>query len=270
MQQGEIRSFLEKFFRAADCTIVENTPTYLTVDLTIDMDKAIMNRPFYWHYIEKTGGVPKPQRLTLITDFENGEGIKGERIHFGSPRLMQIFSVTKKLGAYIRLFEQTERHGTHNTALLPWLNLNMKISYICDRKKDIYRSIGLNLINGIMVENFHDELLARKIRLVAKIPDYSFTLSPLIKPASGIRRIEEKIRREIEADDHTWAEEAKARWREDEQLLERFYDDREELPESYFKEKEALKIQYEPHIEVTIINGGLFYLTEKQFHPDFQ
>ena len=55
-----------------------------------------------------------------------------------------------------------------------------------------------------------------------------------------------------------------------EQLLERFYDDREELPESYFKEKEALKIQYEPHIEVTIINGGLFYLTEKQFHPDFQ
>ena len=57
------------------------------------------------------------------------------------------------------------------------------------------------------------------------------------------------------------------RWQEDVRLLERFYEDREELPENYHKEKEALKIQYEPRIEVKVINGGLLYLTEERFLP---
>lgn len=267
MQQVEVHNFLERFFRAADCEIIENTPTYLTVALTIDMDKAIMNRPFYWHYVEKTGRVPEPARLTLITDFSNEEKQKGEKIHFGSSRLMQIFSRAREMGAYIRLYEIPEQQKEQNTALYPWLNLNIKISYLCDRKKDHFRSIGLNLINGMMVDRFHDEIQSKGIPLTAKIPDYTFTLTPLIKPVSGIRRIEERIRQEIVLDDHTWAEEARLRWQEDEQLLERFYEDREELPESYFKEKEALKVQYEPHIEVKIINGGLFYLMEKRFPP---
>ena len=45
------------------------------------------------------------------------------------------------------------------TPLKPWIGLNVKISYQCDRKKDVFNSIGLNLINGQMVENFHDHLI---------------------------------------------------------------------------------------------------------------
>ena len=44
------------------------------------------------------------------------------------------------------------------TPLLPWLCMNVKISYQCDRKRDIFKSIGLQLINGQMVEDFHDRL----------------------------------------------------------------------------------------------------------------
>ena len=40
----------------------------MTVQLTIELDKELMNRPFYWHYLEKTGGVPNPMKLTFITD----------------------------------------------------------------------------------------------------------------------------------------------------------------------------------------------------------
>jgi len=146
--------------------------------------------------------------------------------------------------------------------LFPWLGLNVKISYQCDRKKDILRSIGLHLINGRMVEGFHDRLL--QLDLTPKIPDYSYTISPLIMPKSGILRIKNFLREEILREDHQWALEARQRWEKDLKLLEHFYEDGKEKGESYHNEKEALQNQYEPKIIISVINGGLFYLTEKR------
>ncbi|MGM2836147.1 YqhG family protein, partial [Bacillus cereus group sp. Bce025] len=45
----------------------------------------------------------------------------------------------------------------------------------------------------------------------------------------------------------------------------RFYEESDELPESYEIEKQALQEQYEPRITVQIINGGLFYVTANHF-----
>jgi len=139
--------------------------------------------------------------------------------------------------------------------------MNVKISYQCDRKRDIFKSIGLQLINGQMVENFHERLV--KVPLTPKIPDYSFTLSPLVKPKSGMIRVENYLRSVISSEDHTWAEEARKRWEQDLRLLNHFYEDEEESNENYETEKMALKEQYEPKINISFINGGLFYLTEK-------
>ena len=68
MEQREIHTFLLRFFQANQCDILEESAGHMTVQLTIEMDKLIMNRPFYWHWLEKTGGVPEPRQLTLITD----------------------------------------------------------------------------------------------------------------------------------------------------------------------------------------------------------
>lgn len=259
MQQQDIHNFLERYFLANGCEIKENQLGYMTVQLTIDLDKELMNRPFYWHYLEKTGGVPNPMTLTLIHDREKApENLKGETIHFGSPRLHQIFQSTKNLARYIRLYEDTPNPGQQHLPLKPWLGLNVKISYQCDRKKDILRSIGLQLINGQMMENFFAVLTQRK--LTPKIPDYSFTLSPLIMPKSGVARIENYLRQGLTQEDTAWAVEARKRWQKDLALLEHFYQDSEEKGESYLTEKRALQEQYEPKITISIINGGLFYL----------
>ncbi|WP_462412518.1 YqhG family protein [Neobacillus sp. Marseille-QA0830] len=262
MQQQEIHNFLLSYFQANDCPVLENHPSYLTVQLTIELDKELMNRPFYWHYLERTGGVPNPMKLTLITDKNTApEKVRGETIHFGSPRLHQIFESTKNLSKYIRLYEH-HPNGNRQTALYPWLCMNVKISYQCDRKRDVYKSIGLQLINGRMVEDFHDQLMP--IPLTPKIPDYSFTLSPLVKPQSGMKRIENYLRMTIEDEEHNWADEAIGRWEKDLKLLDHFYEDAEDDEnESYQTEKQALKEQYEPKINISFINGGLFYLTEK-------
>ena len=265
MQQQEIQSFLETFFSATGCPIERNIPGEMTVQLTIEMDKKLMNRPFYWHYIEKTGGIPNPQKLTLFTDFTKKGKKKGEWIHFGSPRLHQIFSVTREMGAFIRLFENAKGNDKQLIPLVPWICLNIKISYLCHLKRDEYRSIGLNLINGAMMENFHQAITKIQEQLTPKIPDYCFTLSPLIKVQSGIKRIEQYILRGIEQSDHTWAEEARKKWREDMELLDRFYEHEEEKSENYFHELELLKEQYEPKIDISVVSGGIFYMTKERF-----
>ena len=262
MQQPEIHNFLERYFTANNCEIIENKQGYMMVQLTVELDKELMNRPFYWHYLEKTGGVPNPMKLTFITNKQQApDDVKGEVIHFGSPRLHQIFQSTKNLAGYIRLYENNSSNFGRQTPLIPWIGLNMKISYQCDRKRDIFQSIGLQLINGRMVEDFHEKLL--KLPMTSKIPDYAYTLSPLIKPRSGIARIQSFLNTNIEQEDHTWAEDARKRWKKDLNLLHHFYEDSEEKSESFETEKIALKEQYEPKINITIVNGGLFYLTEK-------
>lgn len=266
MKQQEIHSYLEKFFSTTNCEVEAVAPTHLTVQLTIEMDKLLMNRPFYWHYIEKTGGIPNPQKITLITDFNKPKNLKGELIHFGSPRLHQIFQITKRMGAYIRLFEDKPGNEKHHTALIPWFCLNMKVSYLSDRRKDSLRSIGMNLINGMLLEDFHEKLIEKHIQLVSKIPDFSFTFTPLFKPESGFRKIRQYLENDIKKDDHTWTMEAIKRWKADETLLDSFYDDQDVKPERYYIEKESLKEQYEPKIEVSIINGGLFYLTKESVY----
>ncbi|KKI92983.1 hypothetical protein WQ54_05585 [Bacillus sp. SA1-12] len=261
MQQEKIHSFLESFFTANSCEIIENEPGHLTVQLTIDMDKELMNRPFYWHYLEKTNGIPNPMKLTLITDQQKAPAdLKGEVMHFGAPRLHQIFQSTTKLGSYIRLFEKVNTtYG--NTPLHPWLGVNIMVSCQCDMKKDQIYSIGLHLISGTLVENFQDKL--EKLQLTPKIPDLCFNMTPLIRPQSGLRRIQQFIEQSISEQDHNWADSARQRWDEDLKLLDHFYEELDEKPDCYHIEKEALRDLYEPKISISIQNGGVFYLTQQ-------
>ncbi|RST73803.1 hypothetical protein D4T97_013090 [Siminovitchia acidinfaciens] len=259
MLQKEVHQYLEQFFLATGCTIEEYGPGFLTVQLTVEMDKELMNRPFYWTYLEKTGGIPNPMKVTFITDQEKAPpNIKGEFIHFGAPRLHQLFLAARKLAAYIRLYESPHMHSTQNVPLHPWLNVNMKISYCSDRKKDVYRSFGLNLINGSLIEQFDEKI--SPVSLTPKIPDYCFTISPIIMPTSGLKRIEAFLTNEIHSHEHPWADAAQKRWMEDSKLLDQFYDGEEEKPETYFIEKKALEDQYKPDIQIDILNGGIFYL----------
>lgn len=262
MEQPDIHNYLERFFCNNDCDILENDGKFLRIQLTEEMDKQLMNRPFYWKYIKSTNMTPQPMTLKFVTA-QSDEKQEGERIHFGSPRLHQIFRETQQHASHIRLFEY---HGNEKKTLIqlePWIGLNVKISYQCDHKKDRLISLGLHLINGQIVDHFHEHVMTLDMR--AKIPDYCYTLTPMIKPQSGLKRLETLIEDSLHQEDHTWAEEARKRWTEDLTLLDQFYENQQEKPESYQLEKSALKEQYEPNIHVQIVNGGLFYLTKKAF-----
>lgn len=264
MQQHEIQDYIEKYFTANECDIRKVANGCMEIQLTVEMDKLLMNRPFYWHYLEKTGGIPNPMKIVLQTEPGEVEGVekKPEFIHFGSPRLHQLFQTTKELGAFMRLYEDVNAQKGIFVPLEPWLCLNVKVSYQCDRKKDHLYSIGLQLINGMIKNDFHDYI--ETLSLTPRIPDYCYTMSPLIKPVSGFKRIENYLEQEISNDDHTWADEARERLKDDQELLEHFYESAEEIPDTYEVEMEALKELYDPKVKIEIINGGMFYLAQRR------
>lgn len=53
MQQHEIHNYLYNFFEANNCEILERSPHLLDVQLTIEMDKLLMNRPFIGTILRK-------------------------------------------------------------------------------------------------------------------------------------------------------------------------------------------------------------------------
>ena len=258
MYPQQVQQYLRTFFLENNCQFVNDTDHYLTVQLTIDMDKRIMNRPYYWQYVETTGGVPSPAQLTLITDQTKlKENIKGELVHFGSPRLSQLFQVTHEMGSFIQMFEQVE--ATINRPILtPWLGVNYKVSYYSNQTKELLHSLGINLMNGNILPNFHTSLI--DMNLASAMPPNAFLLPYVIKPIRGLERLDGVIENFIQQDDHSWADQAKKRWQRDMRVLEFFYEGVEVRPESYEMEKTALEQQYEARIKIEVINGGIFYL----------
>jgi hypothetical protein len=251
-----LNAFLENYFAAHHCDILSNQNGVLTVQLNEKMDRALMNRPFYWHYIKKMGRDGDPMKLTLITNQDSLEE-KGERIHFGSPRLQQILNHLKENERFTRLFQVVQVN--QNTALQPWLVVNIKLSYIGKHKKDEVFSIGLNLINGIMKTEMMESLYKKEFGM--QISDFCYTITPIIKPLSGYKRILSVMDQYIQDLDHEWAKESHEELQNEIDMLKHFYQGApEEELEQMEKELQDLNERYLPKIHLNVVNGGIFYL----------
>lgn len=255
MEQAEVHNYLRRYFQAGGAELLQSTVPKLEVQLNKTLDLELMNRPFYWHYLEKTGGEPKPLKLNLSTDMRSDTS-SAEKVHFGSPRLHQIFASATEKGAITRLYEN--HHEKNQTALYPWLGLNVRISYTCHRRRDMIRSFGIQLISGETIDFFMKRLAP--LPLVSAIPDYTFTMAHLVQPMSAVQRIKKYLLNDIRDQKHAWANEATKRMEDDLALLNRFYEAPDKENEAYNLEKAAIHQQYQPSIELTFINGGIFYL----------
>lgn len=255
MEITNLHSFLETFFQAHQCDIIKNDKGILTIQLTEEIDKALMNRPFYWHYMKNTGRIGEPMKLTLITNRDKKDD--GEWIHFGSPRLQQIMNYLKQTTKFLKLFQKVDT--LHNTPLYPWLLTNFKISYEGKQKKEEMFSIGLNLVNGKMKVDMME--IINKLHLQMTISDYCYPISPLIKLKSGFARIEKVIDHYISDQDHEWAQASITTLKEEIQMIEHFYNQTTEKKQLN-KEKDEITERYTPSITYNVVSGGILYLTE--------
>ncbi|WP_152656204.1 YqhG family protein [Oceanobacillus sp. CFH 90083] len=254
-QHIDLSDFLTNYFETKQCTILSREQGQIHIQLTEEMDKELMNRPFYWHYIKKIGREGEPQTLRLITDKEKTNE-PGEWIHFGSPRLHQIINKLIEKERYTRLFEQVRT--SENTPLYPWLVVNIKISYLGVQHKDEIFSVGLQLLHGHMTSNMMDFL--ENMTLDRSISDYCYTLTPMITPKSGFLRIQNLLRQHVQNQDNAWAVTSIKQLETEKATLKHFYEDELDHPR-YLEELEALEKRFKPRITFQVINGGIFYLT---------
>ncbi|MHA6260765.1 YqhG family protein [Sporosarcina sp. CAU 1771] len=259
MVPEQIHSYISRFFTENNCQILSKNNHYIEVQLTVEMDKKIMNRPFYWSYIESIGEVPNPARITMITNKNKlEEDVRGELVHIGSPRLSQLFAVTKEMGSFVQMYEHGIGQTDRQLILTPWLGVNYKVAYCSDQTKEMLFSYGLNLMTGQVVEDFQESIC--ELNLHANIPSNTFHLPYTITPIRALERLEAIVDNFIEQESHEWVEKAKVKYKKDRLVLEYFYEGVEDKPECYEVEKQAMEQQYKQVIKIDIVNGGLFYL----------
>ncbi|GBF10998.1 YqhG family protein [Tepidibacillus sp. HK-1] len=277
MDQKWVREYVEQYLQLFQCHIIEREPSHTTAKLSVPVDKDLTNRPYYWTFVERMGVEPETMTMTFIFDPEHSsQGIRGEEIRFGSNRLQQIFHSTKKRGKMVRLYQQQlDSIKTFNT-LSPWLGVNYKIEFISDKKKDKLVSVGINLSNGKMKENFIQTL--QKINLSPMLPANVSTVPTFITFREAALQLEEWILHEIKKENFKWAEAAQQRLEEEIEQIESYYlihedPEKEFNPEQQEEKSQKLvekerrlnevKWQYSPRIEVKPINYGVFYLSEQ-------
>lgn len=248
-----IQSFIKTYFTLNHCTVTEESSDILHVQLTKEMDLALMNRPFYWQYVESTGRSGEPMQVSYRLCQDVNE-THATWIHFGSPQLHKMFAHLQQNAKITHLFEYIET--TENTMLQPWLITNIVVTSSGMQRKEQLLSIGLNLINGMMILDMMEFLEEKSFK--PTIANHCYTISPIIKLNSGYERIENYIIDYIKQQDHQWADKSIALLKEELQMIEHFFGNKKDS--IVMKEKEDVMNRLQPNISIDILNGGLFYM----------
>ncbi|MBD1371672.1 hypothetical protein IC620_04780 [Hazenella sp. IB182357] len=260
MDQLKVKSFTKRYLTHQGCSIIEEFPSFLTTQLSIEVDKDLLNRPYYWMYVERMQIQPQPATLCLVFDPDQPPTHRnGEYLFFGAPRFRMLLKSAQKQGRFVRLYQEEPNGFRSNIsqAYDQWLCLNFKVSYLCDVKKDRLVSIGIHMHSGEIKDHFYPTI--QSIPWTSKLPAHRFTQTPQLTLMEAIGEIEYALQEQLQNEDRTWAEEALERLNFERSLLDIYYPDNSQQEEKKQRETEIIW-QYHPRIEVTILNAGLFHL----------
>ncbi len=265
MEQAKVRSITEQYLQTQGCHILESTPTYIKTQLSIEADKDLLNRPLYWMYVEKMSLPPQPARFCFLFDEKvQLDGERGEHLFFGSPRFTQILHSAQKKGRFVRLYQQPTGWQRDSTSkpYYPWLAINYRVSYICDKKKEQLRYLGINLYNGDLYEPFYPTI--RHLNWTPKLPPRRHLLEARLTLAEAVGEAEYYLQESLEQEDAAWATEAAKRLKYEWEQLDAYYPEPSkrspEENEEWKQRRYELAWQYQPRIEVDVANAGLFYM----------
>ncbi|MFC0211171.1 YqhG family protein [Paenibacillus chartarius] len=86
MNAEQIRSFVHAYLEAYQCDIVEKAPTHVTVKLSVEADKELTNRAYYWGFVERTGAPAETMTMTFVFDPPAYQALKSAKPFSGGGR----------------------------------------------------------------------------------------------------------------------------------------------------------------------------------------
>lgn len=294
MNNNELKQFLGRFCEATGCEIHEKTDSHLTVKLSEEADRQLTGRPYYWMFVDRTGEAAQTMtmrwqygdQLEMLqsgaTSAGAGFGFHMPQLacHYGGDGLERIFRACKERGRFVRLFEHGDLPlaGGRSRALQTWACFQLKIEFICDLKKEVLLSIGVNLQTGKMLDDFHKRMLARDLRpqLPPRIflPPDVISLDHAWQKAVRVAhefvgahddrwavRANERMTAELEASEHYFSQLLMNDTKHDTQALNvQGLQERQQLEEQRQNRITEIRRQFAPFVRISLLNGGLFHL----------
>jgi len=68
MNGKQVQKYVLRYLEATDCHIIEKQPSFVTVKLSPQADRALTNRSYYWSFVERTGVPPETMTFKFIFD----------------------------------------------------------------------------------------------------------------------------------------------------------------------------------------------------------
>jgi hypothetical protein len=204
-----------------------------------------------------------------------GGRILKETLTYGCRRLDQIFQSAKNKGRFLHLFEEPaeQKVGAFGSnSYSTWLGVNFKAELTCDMRRNEIHTLGISLCTGEITERFHD--LMHKKKLIPRLPPNTHIRETISLPRA-LAHLETHLEKKLMKYDHKWAEEAQERMREEMFRIEAYYEElikaadeenKQTAIDQFENRKKEIEWQYRPRVEVSVVNCGIFHLTNDSFH----
>lgn len=252
-----LHNFLINYFEASQCEVNSEDET-LDVKLTEEMDEQLMNRPFYWHYVKKLNQTGQPMELKLTTNFSKATKER-DYIYFSTDRFKKIAQDSLAKGKFTKLYQKTNTKS--QTPLYPWFVVNIKLSFLGNTHSEQIKSFGIHLINGTIIDQAFDWLSKKQWDIA--IPDFCYSISPMINLDNGFKRIETYLINQLQNQEHQWANQSFRLLTEEIKLLDYFREKNPTMTDQHYDQERAnLESIYHPKMKIDVINGGLFYIIQ--------
>jgi hypothetical protein len=287
-------NFCDDYFSSVNAPIVYRSEHYREYRLPRDIDKQLTDRPYYWLWVEQTSqDVPETiLRLAFSDEAMNRENERlrqramaemersqmsdldkmffrpptAELFTLGSFRMDKIFAHLETSGACASVTPVNVSDESH---LIPWLMVNVKVSYRCDLVEQELLSLGICLTTRQIVEGFYD--LIQRIEMRPISPTHLLDKSSLTW-SRGLDLAKEFIKKRIQGQSHTWALDANTQLQADIAQIRAYYksilpdlsEDEQKLvaTESLRKEHDLIE-RTAPKIEIQVQQLALVGLIER-------
>lgn len=292
---NSLMKFVDSYFKAVSAKCLYQDTEYREYELPRDVDKELIERPFYWMWVEASGQEAQTTQLRLAftqnalerenqrlqeehtkamrqtpDDFSTfltgpSRAPKAELLDYGSFRLDKIFSSVAKRGQFIVCQPSPALQKARQRTLVPWLLCNGVTTMRCDLTKQMWWSIGVCLQNGQIIPAFYERICHLEMVPVSPSRLLSHISLPLDEAMDRAMREQERLIKQLPTD---WAESAKQRFNTEYDQLNLYYrslrtediQQNEELELEQSRKIESLAKLYVPTVEVKIVQLGLIGL----------
>ncbi|WP_304458897.1 YqhG family protein [Alicyclobacillus sendaiensis] len=254
-------SFCDRYFTSVGARTLLARPMYREYELPADVDKELIERPFYWMWVEATHQSVEPTVLRLAFDAEshareearlNAEQPAApfswsakrrvELVDFGSPLFDRILLSAAQRGRIACV-----REGDAEREIVPWMMVNGVFAYTADLNREEWFSYAVCLDNLQIVDRFYERIQHRDFSGVPA-PDLLRQSRHTVHEAW--RHLQRALADHAAAQDDAWAQEAMARLKGDLAQLSAYY---ESLLDELTDEERSLALQERDRKQAALI-----------------